>query len=85
MRHDLVTLNQWIDTGSRVLDLGCGEGILLKHLVDNKAVRGLGVEIDADNITRCIAKGLNVIEQDLDNGLSNFADNSFDTVLLLAT
>ncbi|MEZ7985004.1 MAG: methionine biosynthesis protein MetW, partial [Pseudomonadales bacterium] len=52
MRHDLVTLNQWIDTGSRVLDLGCGEGVLLEHLVDNKSVRGLGVEIDADNITR---------------------------------
>jgi len=85
MRHDLVTLNQWIDTGSRVLDLGCGEGILLEHLVDNKAVRGLGVEIDADNITRCIAKGLNVIEQDIDNGLNNFADNSFDTVLLTQT
>lgn len=85
MRHDLITLKQWIQPYSRVLDLGCGEGALLKDLVDEKKINGLGIEIDAKNITCCVTKGLNVIEQDIDKGLSNFSDDSFDTVLLTQT
>ncbi len=85
MRYDLMALAPWIASDSRVLDLGCGDGELLQYLVEHKAVRGLGVEIDADNITHCIGKGLNVIEQDIDQGLTNFSDNSFDTVLLTQT
>ncbi len=85
MRHDLLVLAPWIKDGSRVLDLGCGDGELLQHLIDTRDVRGLGVEIDEANITTCIGKGLSVIEQDMDKGLTNFADNSFDTVLLTQT
>ena len=65
MRYDLMALAPWIASDSRVLDLGCGDGELLQYLVEHKAVRGLGVEIDADNITHCIGKGLNVIELSL--------------------
>lgn len=85
MRHDFFALDPWIAADSRVLDLGCGNGELLQHLQRTKSVRGLGVEIDSDNITMCVSKGLNVIEQDIDKGLANFADNSFDTVLLTQT
>ncbi len=85
MRNDLRAVSQWIADGARVLDLGCGDGVLLAHLRDEKNTRGLGVEIDANNITRCIQWGIDVIEQDIDNGLANFADNSFDTVVLTQT
>ena len=85
MRHDLIILKQWIQPLARVLDLGCGDGALLDDLVNEKNISGLGIEIDADNIIGCIGKGLSVIEQDIDNGLSNFSDNSFDTVLLTQT
>ena len=82
MRHDLIILKQWIQPQTRVLDLGCGDGALLDDLVNEKNISGLGIEIDADNITGCIGKGLSVIEQDIDNGLSNFSDNSFDLSLI---
>jgi methionine biosynthesis protein MetW len=82
MRIDLTEIQHWIAQGSRILDLGCGDGTLLKYLIDSKAVSGYGLEIDAQQINICIDKGLNVIEQNLDRGLSNFADNSFDTVLM---
>ena len=85
MRHDLIILKQWIQPQARVLDLGCGDGALLDDLVNEKNISGLGIEIDADNITGCIGKGLSVIEQDIDNGLSNFSDNSFDTVIMSQT
>ncbi len=85
MQLDYHAIEKWIATGSRVLDLGCGRGDLLDFLVREKSVRGLGVEIDSENITTCIEKRLSVIEQDIDQGLANFADNSFDTVLLTQT
>lgn len=85
MRLELLAVERWIQPGSRVLDLGCGDGTLLKHLQDNYRVKGLGVEIDSDNITACVSKGVNVVEQDLDQGLANFSDNSFDTVFLTQT
>jgi methionine biosynthesis protein MetW len=85
MRSDLRILEQWIKPHSRVLDLGCGDGELLATLARDKQVEGLGLEIDADNITRCLARGLCVVEQDIDNGLTNFTDNSFDTVVLTQT
>ncbi|MBA4152537.1 MAG: methionine biosynthesis protein MetW, partial [Acinetobacter sp.] len=67
---------------SRVIDLGCGDGELLAHLRDTLNVRGYGLEIDADKITTAVARGVNVIEQDLNHGLANIADNSFDTLLM---
>ena len=85
MRFDFLTIEKWVSAQSRVLDLGCGNGELLQFLQRQKKVRSLGVEIDPDNISACINNGIDVIEQDLDKGLSNFADNSFDTVLLTQT
>lgn len=82
MRIDLSEIQNWISTGSRVLDLGCGDGTLLKFLQENKQVQGYGLEIGPDEINTCIDKGLNVIEQNLDQGLGNFADKSFDTVIM---
>ena len=82
MRADLDIIQDWIPAGSRVLDLGCGNGELLAWLREHKQVSGYGLEIDPDNIARCIERGVNVIEQDLDKGLGNFASNSFDVVLM---
>lgn len=82
MRADLTIIQQWIPENSHVLDLGCGDGELLSWLMKNKNVTGYGLEIDADKINACIEKGVNVIEQDLDLGLSSFASNSFDVVVM---
>ena len=82
MRADLEIIQEWIPAGSRVLDLGCGDGELLTWLRDHKQVTGYGLENDPDNIAECVAKGINVIEQNLDKGLGNFASNSFDIVVM---
>ncbi|MFC2972126.1 methionine biosynthesis protein MetW [Azotobacter bryophylli] len=82
MRADLEIIQEWIPAGSRVLDLGCGNGELLAWLRDNKRVSGYGLEIDQANIAACLSKGVNVIEQDLDKGLGNFASDSFDVVVM---
>ena len=82
MRADLDIIQDWIPAGSRVLDLGCGNGELLAWLRDHKQVSGYGLEIDPDNIATCIDKGVNVIEQNLDLGLGNFASDSFDMVVM---
>ncbi len=85
MRSELDILQNWIHQDSRVLDLGCGDGALLEMLRQNKQVQGLGLEIDPYNITQCISRGINVIEQDLDEGLGNFQNDSFDTVVMTQT
>ena len=85
MRPDLEIIAKWIKPGSRVLDLGCGDGSLLHYLKTSKEVLEIGLEIDGVNIERCIENGVNVIEQNLDQGLSNFQSSSFDTVLLAQT
>lgn len=85
MRADLAIIADLINPGARVLDLGCGEGELLAHLKNTKQVNGYGLEIDGNKITTCIDKGVNVIEQDLDQGLGNFASNSFDMVVMTET
>ncbi|MFG0380352.1 methionine biosynthesis protein MetW [Pseudomonas sp. zbq_18] len=82
MRADLEIIQEWIPAGSQVLDLGCGDGELLAHLREHKQVGGYGLEIDPDKIATCISRGVNVIEQNLDEGLGNFADNSFDVVVM---
>ena len=85
MRPDQEIIQQWIAPGSRVLDLGCGDGSLLHYLQESKNVRGMGLEFDAANIELCLRNGVNVIEQDLNSSLSNFRTGSFDTVLLAQT
>ena len=82
LRADLQIIEQWIQPGSHVLDLGCGQGELLHYLQNEKDVHGYGLEIDPDNINACIAQGVNVIDKNLDLGLDNFEDRSFDTVVM---
>jgi methionine biosynthesis protein MetW len=75
----------WIDKDSSVLDLGCGDGELLSHLIEEKQVRAQGIEISERAIHRCVARGLSVFQQDIDTGLSEYADKSFDYVILNQT
>lgn len=84
LRADLAFIADWVREGSNVLDLGCGDGEMLSYLQANKACAGYGVEIDDDKIPTCIARGVSVIQQDLEAGLAIFADNAFDTVLCLS-
>lgn len=85
MRADLEIIKQWIEPNTRVLDLGCGDGSFLAKLKKDKNISDCGLEIDPENITKCLSAGVNVIEQNLDDGLANFESNSFDTVLLTQT
>ncbi len=82
MRADLEIINEWIQPGSRVLDLGCGDGEFLAQLKQDKNVCGYGLEIDHDNLTACIEKGVSVIEKDIDEGLVSIGNDSFDTVVM---
>nr|WP_199671347.1 methionine biosynthesis protein MetW [Salinisphaera sp. Q1T1-3] len=82
MRADLALIADWIAPGSRVLDLGCGNGTLLAHLQQTKHVRGYGLEIDPDNVIASVAAGVNVLQVDLDDGLAQFETNSFDYVVM---
>ncbi|WP_348767141.1 methionine biosynthesis protein MetW [uncultured Salinisphaera sp.] len=82
LRDDLALISNWITPGARVLDLGCGDGALLAHLQAHKQVSGYGLEIDADNVIECVAAGVNVLQLDLDAGLEQFEDNSFDFVVM---
>ena len=85
LRPDLQVIAELINPDARVLDLGCGEGDLLAFLQDNKKVNGYGLDVDGDNINICLDKGVNVIEQNLDDGLDNFESNSFDMVIMTET
>ena len=80
-----VVIESWVRDNSRILDLGCGDGSILQELKLSKSVEGYGIEIDEKNIQACLQKGLEVIEQNIDEGLSNFQDKSFDTVLVSQT
>ena len=82
MNQDFDFISDWIAPNTRVLDLGCGDGALLHSLEQQYNVLGYGLEVDPEAIDRCVARGVNVIEQDLNKGLSNFADGSFDTVVM---
>src|SRR5690606_36624055 len=81
MRADLLLIQDWIAPGSRVLDLGCGDGSFLAHLKQTRNIRDCGLERDANYIRQCLEAGVNVIEQDMDKGLENFETGSFDTVV----
>jgi len=73
---------EWVRPSSSVLDLGCGDGALLDLLVREKNVRAQGIEIDEQAIYQCVAKGLSVFHEDIDHGLSDYSDQSFDYVVL---
>ncbi|MDD5298878.1 MAG: methionine biosynthesis protein MetW [Gallionella sp.] len=84
-RPDFAAIAAWIPTGASVLDLGCGDGSLLRYLKETRGVRGYGVEISDLDIVSCIVNGVNVIQNDLESGLSDFEDDSFDFVILSQT
>ena len=84
-RPDLAAIAQWIAPGARVLDLGCGDGALLRYLWDARQAPGYGVEIEDASVIACVANDVNVLQVDLESGLSLFADGSFDCVILSQT
>ena len=85
LRFDLRIVASWIEPGSRVLDLGCADGRLLRHLRDAKGVRGLGIEHDEDEVVSCVAQGLSVIHGDINTELPGFPDKAFDYVVVSQT
>src|SRR5207253_311420 len=84
-RQDFAIIADWVKLGSKVLDLGCGDGSLLRFLQGSLEVRGYGVEKDDANWLACMSNGVNVIQMDLEAGLSGFEAQSFDTVVLSQT
>lgn len=82
MRIDHQIVQRWVSRDARVLDLGCGDGSLLLQLIESKNVHGYGIDINEENILRCVESGINVVEQDIEEGLYNFDDKSFDTVIM---
>ena len=83
--HIMQALAQLVPEGSRVLDLGCGDGAMLAHLKQTRACSGYGIEIDDANVLACVKRGVNVIQLNLDEGLRMFEDASFDVVLQIDT
>ncbi|UUX96017.1 methionine biosynthesis protein MetW [Aquabacterium sp. J223] len=84
-RTELETIASLVPEGSRVLDLGCGNGELLAHLMANRGCTGYGIEIADANVLACTQRGVNVIQLNLEEGLALFDDRSFDVVLQLDT
>ncbi len=82
---DLLSIARLVPHGSRVLDLGCGTGELLAHLIRERGCSGYGVEIDDANVQACVERGVNVIQLNLEEGLALFGDRSFDVVLQIDT
>ena len=82
---DQLSITRLVPTGARVLDLGCGNGAMLEHLIRERDCTGYGVEIDDANVQACVARGVNVIQLNLDEGLAMFGDASFDVVLQIDT
>ncbi|MBC2770093.1 methionine biosynthesis protein MetW [Pusillimonas minor] len=85
IRPDLARIAGWIEPGSRVLDLGCGDGTLLAYLRDHKKVDGAGVEFDDERVIASVRRGVRVIQQNLEDGLALFGDQQFDSVVLSQT
>ncbi|WP_124948379.1 methionine biosynthesis protein MetW [Sulfuriferula thiophila] len=85
MRQDFQLIANWVKPGAKVLDLGCGDGNLLKYLQTTRQARGYGVELADNNVLACVQNGINVIQRDLEAGLAEFASNSFDYVVLSQT
>ena len=75
-------INDWVPENGKVIDFGCGDGSLLKELTESKNVLGYGVEINDTKIEECIAKGVSVIKQDIDKGISEFESSNFDISIM---
>jgi methionine biosynthesis protein MetW len=84
-RKDLELIGALVPTGSRVLDLGCGDGALLEWLQRERGCTGYGVELDDANVLKCVQRGVSVVQLDLEEGLALFDDQSFDVVLQIDT
>lgn len=84
-RATLHTIAKLVPEGARVLDLGCGDGALLDHLQRERGCSGYGIEIDTENVLACVKRGVNVIQLNLDEGLSMIDDDAFDIVLQIDT
>lgn len=84
-RPDLAAIAAWVRPQASVLDLGCGDGLLLRHLAETRGARGYGVEVEDEKVIASVANGVNVIQADLERGLWGFDDGSFDYVLLSLT
>lgn len=84
-RADFAAIAQWIKPGAQVLDLGCGDGALFNYLARERGISGYGVEIDDENVLACVKNGVNVIQRNLERGLREFEDQSFDYVILSQT
>ncbi|MDP5008986.1 MAG: methionine biosynthesis protein MetW [Glaciimonas sp.] len=84
LRPDLAFIAHWVGKQSHVLDLGCGDGVMLNYLQTDKQCDGYGIEIDDVKIPACVARNVSVIQQDLESGMVMFGDSTFDTVLCLS-
>ncbi len=84
-KNVMTSIARLVPPGSRVLDLGCGDGALLAHLQATRGCTGYGVEIDDVKLLACVQRGVNVLQFNLDEGLAMFGDNSFDVVLQIDT
>lgn len=81
-RYDFELISRWIQPGETVLDLGCGDGSLLRQLIEQRQAIAYGVEKDQENLVACIENGINVIQVDLEAGLAGFDDGFFDHVIM---
>src|SRR5512136_3121289 len=85
LRADLRVIAEMIRPGEKVLDLGCGDGTLLRHLADTRQITGRGIEISEPAVLACVRKGLSVRQGNLEEGLRDYPDGAFDTVILSKT
>ena len=85
MRFDLEIIASWIEPGSRVIDLGCGEGDLLLHLITHKGVLGRGIERNEEKVAHCIERGLSVLQGDINEEVHDYPEGGFDYVILSQT
>lgn len=84
-RPDLAFIAHWVKPGAHVLDVGCGDGVMMEYLQSDKQCSGYGLELADDKVLESTRRGVRVIQQDMEKGLGIFGDNSFDTVLCLSS